>query len=344
MRLGVATAIVDGRLVRGDVELADGLVAGVGLSSPARRGTAVPGLVDLQVNGLEGVDLVDADNGGYRRVGELLLAGGVTAYLPTFITAPETRVVAALRRMPEGGDGPRVLGAHLEGPFLSPERLGVHPPEHRRDPDPDLLGRLLGAGPVRLVTIAPELPGAHALVRELLARGTTVSYGHSDATAEEAHAAFDLGVRTVTHLFNAMRPFHHRDPGIAGAALARGDVVVQLILDGRHVAPETALVSWRAARGRVALVSDATAVPGARTEAGVLAGGTASLIEAVRSLHELGASLEEAVGAATWVPARILGHEHVGRLSLGLPADVVVLSDELEVERVLIDGRDQLEL
>jgi N-acetylglucosamine-6-phosphate deacetylase len=341
MRLGVAAALVDGRLVPGDLEVIDGLVAGIGLPAPG-RGIAVPGLVDLQVNGVAGVDLMNADADGYREVGEGLLATGVTAYLPTFVTASEERLVSALQAVPASATSPRVLGAHLEGPFLSSRRLGVHPAEHRRDPDPELLERLLAAGPVRLVTLAPELPGAHALVRELLRRGVTVSYGHSDASAAEAHAAFDLGPRTVTHLFNAMRPFHHREPGLAGAALAREDVVVQLILDGVHVALDSAVIAWRAARGRVALVTDATAVPGGRTSEGVLAGGTATMIEAVRNLHALGAPLEEAVAAASAVPASVLGLGGVGRLDVGLPADVVVLSDELEVERVLVAGVDQL--
>jgi N-acetylglucosamine-6-phosphate deacetylase len=341
MRLGVARALVDGRFVAGDVEVNGGVVTAVGLPAPRGRGLAAPGLVDLQVNGLEGIDLVDADAGGYRRVGELLLAGGVTAYLPTFVTGPERRIAEALRRLPADVPGPRILGVHLEGPFVSARRLGAHPAEHRRDPDLALLRRLLAAGPVRLVTLAPELPGADGLVRELHERGIAVSLGHSDATAEEARHAFRLGVRSVTHLFNAMRPFHHRDPGLAGAALACDDVVVQLVLDGRHVAPETAVIAWRAARGRLALVSDATAAAGGLTPDGALAGGTAPLIDCVRALHALGAPLEEALAAASAVPARVLGLRDAGRLAPGLRADVVVLSEELEIERVLVGGAER---
>jgi len=193
---------------------------------------------------------------------DALLETGVTAYLPTFVTAPEEQVLAALREVPVTSDGPRVLGAHLEGPFLSELRLGIHRAGDRRDPDVELLERLLDAGPVRLMTLAPELSGADALIEHLLRHEVAVSCGHSDATAEEANAAFDAGVRSVTHLFNAMRPFRHRDPGIAGAALARDDVVVHVILDGVHLAPETASVVWRAAAGRVALVTDAMAGAG----------------------------------------------------------------------------------
>ena len=358
MRLGVEAALIDGHLVSGDVEILGGRVAGVGLASPNGRGIAVPGFVDLQVNGFSGVDFLTADADGYRHAGEALLETGVTAYLPTFITAPEEQVVAALHALPVGSDGPRILGAHLEGPFLSALRLGIHPPAARRNPDLDILERLLDAGLVRLVTLAPELPGAGAVIERLLRREIAVSLGHSDATAEQAEAAFDLGVRSVTHLFNAMRPFHHRDPGIVGAALARPDVVVQLILDWVHVAPVTASMVWQAAQGRVALVTDAVSGAGlgggtyrlgdldveirdgvARGATGALAGSTLTMIEAVRNLHSLGVPFEDAVGAATEVPARVLRLPASGRIGVGLPADVVVLNEELEIERVLVEGR-----
>jgi N-acetylglucosamine-6-phosphate deacetylase len=358
MRLGVEAALVDGQLVSGDVEILGGRVAGLGLASPNGRGIAVPGFVDLQVNGFSGVDFLAADADGYRQAGEALLETGVTAYLPTFITAPEEQLVDALRALPPGGDGPRILGAHLEGPFLSALRLGIHPVAARRNPDVDLLERLLDAGPVRLVTLAPELPGATAVIERLLRREVAVSLGHSDATAEQAEAAFELGVRSVTHLFNAMRPFHHRDPGIIGAALARPDVVIQIILDWVHVAPVTAAMVWQAAQGRVALVTDAVSGAGldggtyrlgdvdveirdgvARGATGALAGSTLTVIDAVRNLHSLGVPFEEAVGAATEVPARVLRLPGSGRLAVGLPADVVVLTDELEIERVLVEGR-----
>jgi N-acetylglucosamine-6-phosphate deacetylase len=358
MKLGVEAALVERRLVRGDVAIEDGRVAAYGLSSANGRGIAVPGFVDLQVNGFAGVDLLDADADGYRRAGEALLETGVTAYLPTFVTASEERLLAALREVPESSGGPRILGVHLEGPFLSPQRLGTHPVTARRDPDLGLLERLLAAGPVRLVTLAPELRGADTLIRRLVELEIAISAGHSDATAEEANAAFDSGVRAVTHLFNAMRPFRHRDPGIAGAALTRDDVVVQVILDGIHLAPETARLVWRAAAGRLALVTDAMAGAAAtdgeyrlagldieirdgvaRGPGGELAGSTLTMIEAVRNLHALGASFEEAVEAATEVPARVLRLPSAGRIGAGLPADLVVLTDDLEVERVLVEGR-----
>ena len=332
----------------GDVEILGGRVAGFGLSAPNGSGIAVPGFIDLQVNGFAGVDFLTADAEGYRHAGDALLETGVTAFLPTFITSPEEQLLAALREVPAESDGPRILGAHLEGPFLSALRLGIHPAGARSNPDPELLERLLDAGSVRLVTLAPELPGARAVIELLLRREIAVSCGHSDATAEQANAAFDLGVRSVTHLFNAMRPFHHRDPGVAGAALARPDVVVQLILDWVHVAPVAAAMVWQAAQGRLALVTDAVSGAGledgafrlgdldveisdgvARGRTGALAGSTLTMIEAVRNLHSLGVPLEDAIGAATEVPARVLRLPALGRIGIGLPADVVVLGEDL---------------
>jgi N-acetylglucosamine-6-phosphate deacetylase len=173
--------------------------------------------------------------------------------------------------------------------------------------------------------------------------------------------AFDRGARAVTHIFNAMRPFRHRDPGLAGAALARDDVIVQMILDGVHLAEESARVVWQAAPGRVALVTDAVAAAGmgdgsfflagseievrdgvARSLDDILAGSALTMIEAVRNAHGLGIPLAEAVAAATAVPARVLGNPELGRLDVGLPADLIVLDDNLEIERVCVGGEDRV--
>jgi N-acetylglucosamine-6-phosphate deacetylase len=361
MRLGVGAALVNGKLVPGDVEVADGRVASVGLNSANGRGIASPGFVDLQVNGFAGVDFFSADADGYRRAGAALLECGVTAYQPTFITSPEEDLVAALGEVPANGPAPRILGAHLEGPFIAPERLGTHPAESRRDPDRALLERLLAAGPVSHVTLAPELPGALELVDLLRAHGVTVSCGHSNATAAEARDAFARGVKTVTHIFNAMRPFAAREPGLAGAALVSSDVVVQVILDGVHLADDTARLVWQAAAGRTALVTDAIAAAragdGSYTLAGVdfevedgvarnadevLAGSTVCMVDAVRNLVALGAPVEAALAAASEVPARIAGRPELGTLAPGAEADVIVLDDGLEIVRVLVHGADTL--
>ena len=361
MRLGVKAALVDRRLVPGDIEVVDGRIVAYGLASPNGKGIAAPGFIDLQVNGFAGVDFLAADADGYRLAGEGLLETGVTAYLPTLITSPEEQLVAALREVPRTSVKPRILGVHLEGPFLSPRRLGTHPASARRDPDIALLALLLDAGAnVRIVTLAPELPGASLLIPFLHSRGVVVSLGHSDATAEEAHLAFDDGVHCVTHLFNAMRPFRHRDPGIVGAALIRDDVTVGLIVDGIHIAPETVKIVWRAAAGRVALITDAVAGAGlsdgayslgavrvkvidraVRGPSGILAGSVLTMIDSVRNLHELGVPLPDALHAASTVPARVLGLDAViGRISTGLPADLVVLTESVELHRVIVGGRE----
>jgi N-acetylglucosamine-6-phosphate deacetylase len=345
MRLGVESAIVGGELLRGDVQVDDGRIAAVGLAGSG-SGIAVPGFVDLQVNGYGGVDLLSEPE-RWREVDAMLAAIGVTTWQPTLISAPPEQTLRALETIG--------LDAHLEGPFLA--RPGAHPPECLCLPDVDLLDRFVSAGGISTMTIAPELPGALDLVGMLRAQGIVVSLGHSNADASTAHAAFERGARTVTHVFNAMRPFGHRDPGLAGAALARSDVIVQLICDGAHLADETVLLCWRAARGRLAVVSDAIDAAGRgdgrfrlgrvevmvedgvpRAADGALAGSTSTVPEAVRRLAALGVPLAEAVDAGTRVPARILGRAEVGTIEPGAPADVVVLDDDLLVTSVVKAG------
>jgi N-acetylglucosamine-6-phosphate deacetylase len=364
MRLGVEAALVRGELVPGDVEVEDARIVAVGLAPGKRSRVALPGFVDLQVNGYAGVDFLSASDEDYSRAGEALLLAGVTAYQPTFITSSETVTLEALRTMPTSAPGPRVLGAHLEGPFLSPERPGTHPPGHLRAPDVELLDRLLDAGLVTQMTLAPELPGADALIERLRERGVAVSAGHTNATAAEANHAFDLGVGAITHVFNAMRPFRSRDPGIAGAALTRPSVVITMVVDGHHLADETVRLVWACAAGRVALVTDAIAAAGTATgngtfqlgdvavevgvgaapmrEDGTLAGTVLTMIDAVRNLHALGVPFEQAVGAATEVPARFLARGDVGFLELGALADVVILDDRLEILSVHCSGRSDV--
>ena len=363
MRLGVEAALVRGELVPGDVDVDDGRVVAVGLARGPRGRVAIPGFVDLQVNGFGGVDFLSASSDDYRRAGEALLLAGVTAYQPTFITSAESVTIEALRALPASISGPRILGAHLEGPFLSPDRPGTHPLSHLRAPDVELLDRLLDAGVVTQMTLAPELPGADALIERLRERGVAVAAGHTNATAEEATHAFDLGVGGVTHVFNAMRPFRSRDPGIAGAALTRAGVVIAMVVDGVHLAEETVRLVWACAGGRVALVTDAVAAAGAggsdgtfqlgdvevavengaaMREDGTLAGTVLTMIDAVRNLHALGVPFEQAVGAATEVPARFLARGDVGFLEPGALADVVVLDDRLEIQTVLCSGRSDV--
>lgn len=357
--LDVKGALVEGSLVPGDVAVDDGTVVEVGVMPAGRAGIACPGFVDLQVNGFAGVDFLATDADGYRRARRALASTGVTAFQPTLISSPPEVVETALAVMAgaQREPGPRILGAHLEGPFLSRRWKGAHDERFIVDPDLQLAARLWSAGPVTYMTIAPEQPGADALLEWLLAHGVTVSLGHCDADAATAHRAYNRGARCVTHLFNAQRRFTARDPGIAGVALTRSDVSVGVIADFVHLAPETVLATWTACQGRMVLVTDAIAAAlcgdgeyrlgdrtvfvsegAARLADGTLAGSVLTLDQAVRNLTSLGVPWELAVGAATAAPARAIGRSDLGVLRPGSPADVVVLDDDLAVLRTFVAG------
>ncbi|MHB1139277.1 MAG: N-acetylglucosamine-6-phosphate deacetylase [Microthrixaceae bacterium] len=363
-RLGVASALVDGVRRLGDVEVDErtGTVAAVGLPGPG-RGVAVAGLVDLQVNGFAGVELRSCDPEGYGIAAAALAAHGATAIQPTFFSQSidgyerSLAVLAEVRRRAPAGC--RLLPAHLEGPFLSVAWHGAHRTETFHAPDTDLADRLLAAGPVGFVTLAPELVGGLELVRHLVGRGVVVGIGHSDATAAQFRAAMDAGARHLTHCWNAHRRLASRDPGPAGAALAGGDVVVGLVGDLVHVEAEVVLLTLRAAAGRVAVTTDAIAHAGAaageptehgrrvRVEDGVarlgdgtIAGGVAAPDDCLRNLVGLGVDLADAVDACGGVQRRLLGLPDV-RLRPGDVADLVVLDDALEPVRTLVGGREQ---
>jgi N-acetylglucosamine-6-phosphate deacetylase len=365
VRLGVSAALVDGALVEGDVDIEGGEVSAVGVIPAGGGGVAVPGFVDLHINGFAGVDFLAADAGAYRRAAEALASTGVVAFQPTFVSAPleayrEALPVAAAAATSTGhAPLPRVLGVHLEGPFLEPRWAGAHDPAHLLAPDPDLAAELCALGPVTMMTLAPELPGGLELLRRVAAEGVVVSCGHSDANAELSHAAFAAGARAVTHIHNAHRRWRPRDPGLAGAALARDDVFVQLIFDGVHLAPESAYATFLAARERCCLVSDATAAaaapPGehplggrtvraedgaARLADGTLAGSVLTMDQALRDLVAAGADLPGAVHAAATAQARLLGRSDLGELAPARPAHLTVLDDGLEVERTLVAGAE----
>ena len=328
----------------------------------------VPGFVDVQCNGAVGVDIT-ADPERLWEVAAALPRWGVTSWLPTVVTAPpaiRARALATLRSGPPSGrDDVRLfampLGLHLEGPFLAPERRGAHPAKHLRAPDPSLVadeGWSRQSG-VALVTLAPELPRALDVVRELVAAGVVVSAGHSSASAEEATAAIDAGITAVTHLFNAMGPLHHRDPGLAGVALSDERVRVGAIADGIHLHPATVALAARALGDRLCLVTDAVAalgmpagrVPlgvleafatedGVRLADGTLAGSDLSLDRAVRNLVAFaGVSLPEAVAAATMAPAALLGLGDRGVIRAGAVADLTLLDAGGAVVATVVGGR-----
>jgi N-acetylglucosamine-6-phosphate deacetylase len=323
----------------------------------------VPGFVDLQCNGAVGVDLATEPERLWE-VAAALPRWGVTAWLPTVVTGPPDvrhRALATVRAGPPTGTTPGAtpLGLHLEGPFLAPGRRGAHPTEHLRPPDPAVPGAEDWAGAVALVTLAPELPGALDLVAGLVERGIAVSVGHTEATADQVRAALDAGAGYVTHLFNAMAPLHHREPGPAGVALTDDRVRAGIIADGIHVDPAMVALAARALGPRLSLVTDAVAALGvppgpvrigdrwatARDDAvrlpdGTLAGSTLALDRAVRNLVAwTGAPLADAVAAVTTTPAAVLGVPDRGIVAPGAVGDLVLLDPGGEVVATVVAGR-----
>ncbi|MFF0518713.1 N-acetylglucosamine-6-phosphate deacetylase [Actinomadura nitritigenes] len=354
----------------GYVRVEDGVIAEAGEGTPPGAdahladGLLAPGLVDLQVNGFFGHDMADAGETGWREVVARLPETGVTAFLPTFITAPVAAQAEALRRtrdlLPALPPGARVLGVHLEGPFLSPKRKGAHNAAHLADPAPEAVEALLETGLVKLVTLAPERDGALAAIRRLTEAGVLVSVGHSDATAAQVAAAADAGARKVTHIFNAQSGVHHRDPGVAVQALIDERLHPGLILDLHHVGPEVARLVLRAAAGRVVLVTDAASAAGMppgtyelggepitmpeqgpplRAD-GTIAGSGLRLDEAVGNAIGLGLDPAAAVDAATRVPADLIGRPDLGRIAPGAAADLVWLGPDHRARTTWINGQE----
>lgn len=322
----------------------------------------VPGFVDLQLNGAFGID-VATDPGRLPQVSASLPKTGTTSYLPTLVTLPLGRYPEVLSGIPlETASGANPLGLHLEGPFINPLKRGAHPEESVATPDPAALERMLDLADVRMVTAAPELSGFSSLAGVANERGVLVSAGHSAASFEEAVAGFDSGARSVTHLFNAMSPLHHRDPGLPGAALSCAKAHCGIIADGIHVHPEMVRLAFeRLGPDRMYLVTDAMAAAGMgsggecslaghrvftddgvpRLEDGTLAGSVLTMNESLRNIISFtGCSLPEAVRMGATTPARLIGEAHKGRLAAGLDADVTVLSPELEVEAAWVGGRE----
>ncbi len=347
-----AVVVEDGRIVAvgsdaaPDVVLEDGILA--------------PGLIDLQVNGSFGIDFLDAPAEEWREVARRLPETGVTAFLPTFVTAPLASLADGLRRCAAamGGEGARILGAHVEGPFLAFERRGAHDASLFCDPTPERLELLLAPGTMAMITLAPERAGAMEAIERLAAVGVVVSVGHSDAKAATVTAAADAGARSVTHVFNAQRGLHHREPGVPGAALADPRLTCGLILDGHHVAGPVVRIAFAAARGRIALVTDAIAATGMppgmydlggepvivrdgeppRRGDGTLAGAILWLDDAVARAVSLGVDPVDAIEAASRVPADLLGRTDLGRIEPGAAADLVWLGPDFRTRACWVGG------
>ncbi|PIE18434.1 MAG: N-acetylglucosamine-6-phosphate deacetylase [Proteobacteria bacterium] len=338
-----------------------------------------PGYVDLHVHGAAGFDFADGSDEAFSVICRHHARFGTTALCATILaSSPE----ATLRAIEVGrqklglvGRGARVVGLHLEGPFLAPERAGAQPPEHLRAPDPLLLEELLAAaaGGISLMTLAPELPGALPLVERLVDAGVVVSMGHSSATYEQACAGIAAGCRLGTHAFNAMRGLHHREPGLAGALLTRDELVAEVIADGQHVAAPVLEILWRlkgqrsepgaadVGHGKLALITDCTAALDApaggarlgntsvqvndgavRLPDGTLAGSALTMERAVSGLATMtSASWEAARGAASRTPAALIDAP-LGGAEVGAVADLVLYDGEGALEQVFIGGAPQL--
>lgn len=332
-----------------------------------------PGFIDVHVHGAGGHDVMEGSPEALREIGQVLARHGTTAYVPTTVTASVEETLPALERMSaairqarqeSAWPGAEPLGIHLEGPFISRRQRGAHPERFIQESSVELLERMLAAarGEARILTVAAEIEGVEALLRLAGEHGVVVALGHSDATYEQTTHAIELGARHGVHLFNAMRAFHHREPGIVGAILTDARVTAELIADGVHVEP-AALRLVVAAKGPdgVILVSDATSATGmpegsyqlgpmrvtvregaCRNEEGKLAGSVLTLDRALRTMVKLGFELSQVVRMLTLNPARLLGLAgRKGVIAPGADADLVFLGLALEVRGTVIGGRLQ---
>ncbi len=324
----------------------------------------VPGFVDIHVHGGGGASFIDGNAQDVARAAEFHLRHGTTTMLASLVTAAPAQLIAAVDTLAEATRLGTVAGIHLEGPWLSPARCGAHDHTQLRVPDPAEIGALLAAadGTIRMVTLAPELPGTDEAIRRFLDTGVVVAVGHTDATYERTKEAVALGATVATHLFNAMPPLDHREPGPALALLADPQVTVELIADRVHVHPAV-VQAVIAAVGpkRVALVTDATAAAGCGdgafrlgavaidVESGVArVHGTSTIAGSVATMDQLfrtvaaGRGTDDALAAAAQVtsatPARVLGLGRVGSLRTGYDANLVVLDHDLQVTAVMANG------
>lgn len=351
--------------------------AGPETGSPTLRGVTVvdgkgatlaPGFIELQLNGGYGHDFTGAPQ-TLLEVAKRLPETGVVAFLPTFITSPLDEYAGMLREVETAkaiqqdtpGEGARILGAHVEGPFLSPAKKGAHRVDLFCDPTPPALSQIQPLSAVRLLTLAPERQMSWEAIRYLTRHGVVASIGHSAATPEDALSAIDAGASYATHLYNAMSSMGHRDPALVGTLLSEARIPCGVIADGVHVHPSMVHIAYRClGMEKITLVTDAMAAMGmpageyvlggsrvivdghsARLADGTLAGSILRLDEAVRNMVAFsGCSPAQAVRMATTTPAEVLGiDQETGHLRPGAQADLVVLDDNLQVQATFIAGR-----
>jgi N-acetylglucosamine-6-phosphate deacetylase len=327
-----------------------------------------PAYLDIHIHGGMGHDVMDPNADGIARFEGFLAQHGVAAYLPTTVTAPEENILRALdwlakriEKSDAAGAGARPLGIHLEGPFISHARRGVHPPEYLVPPTLSRFERYWQAsrGNIKVMTIAPEVEGAMEVIAEASRRGVCCSLGHSDSDLETARAAIAAGAHHATHTFNAMRPLDHRQPGLLGAVLTDSGVTADIIADGIHLDPTVVQLFLRAKGTQAAvLITDAisaTGMPEGRyrlgsfevevrgnkcTRGDTLAGSVLRLDQAVRNVMQFaGWGLQEVVQLASANPAAVIGEKSRGVLAAGADADIGVLSPRGEVQRTIIGGR-----
>lgn len=370
MRYENGWIFADGRFVRGGFSVENGRFAHVleNVPGPAEDldgALVIPGLVDIHVHGCAGADFSDGDYAGLVRMARHLARRGVTSFAPASMTLPydalDKAFHAAARLRREGlADGARLMGIQMEGPFLSREKRGSQNPAYLRLPDWDRFLRLYDAaeGLLRIVDVAPELPGAVEFTRRASEK-CRVSVAHTAAGYDQAAAVFDAGATHLTHLFNAMSGIHHRHPGPIGAASERENVTAELICDGIHVHPSAVRMAFRLFPGRICLISDALRCCGmadgsyslggqeillsggvARLTGGAIAGSAADLYQCMRRAVSFGIPREQAVWAATALPARVIGREsETGAIADGRAADFVICGGELEPEAVYLGGK-----
>jgi N-acetylglucosamine-6-phosphate deacetylase len=325
----------------------------------------VPGFVDIHVHGGGGGSYTDGNASDIARAARFHRRHGTTTTLASLVTASAADLLAAVRMLAESTIAGLIAGIHLEGPWLSAVHCGAHDPTQLRDPSPVEIDALLAAGDgtIRMVTLAPERPGSDDAITRLVDAGVVVAVGHTDATYQQTRRAIELGATVGTHLFNAMRPLHHREPGPALALLQDDRVTVELIADGVHVHPAVLhAVIEAAGADRVALVTDATAAAGlgdgefrlgaipvavvegvARVHGtSTIAGSTATMDQLFRVAAGIGSDRDAALAAAvrltSTTPARALGLPGIGSLRAGAAANLVVLEQNLQVSAVMTDG------